>query len=404
MSEHNAMSFDLPPDLVTFKTDMRRFVDDELIPLEGKSTDGHLLKPDVRARLEAAARQRGLWLLHVPEREGGRERGLLMRAVMWEELGRTSALLARGRAVFGPEPGAMLGEELNPQQRERFLLPLLRGEKLTAFGQTEPGAGSDPARIATTAVRDGENYVVNGMKRFIGAGDEADFIQLIVATDRAKGARGGISALLVDMTSPGVRITRLIETMMRDRPAEIAFENVAVPVANRIGAEGDGFMLGQRWLSEGRVKHAARAIGVIERCLELAVKRSNERSTFGAPLASRQFIQGMIADMYVHAHQLRLMTYDAAWRYDRGEDIRNAAFMCKIFGDEQSFAAADRCIQIYGGLGLTPELPLSTMWHDQRAMIITEGPSEVLKGALAQRVLAQYRRDASLDAVPPRAV
>jgi acyl-CoA dehydrogenase len=385
------VTFDLPEHLATFKAELRQFVDDELIPIEGSSTDGHLVKPDVRARLEAAARARGLWLLHIPARDGGRERGLLSRVVMWEELGRTTALLARGRAVFGPEPGAMLGEQLDAHQREQFLAPLMRGEKLTAFGQTEPGAGSDPARIATTAVRDGDTYIVNGLKRFIGAGDEADFIQLIVATDPAKGARGGISALLVDMTSPGVRVTRLIETIMRDRPAEITFENVRVPAANRIGNEGDGFKLGQRWLTEGRIKHAARAIGVIERCIELAVKRSTERSTFGAPLAERQFIQGMLVDMYLHAHQLRLMTYDAAARYDRGGDIRNEAFMCKVFGDERSFAAADRCIQIHGGLGLTPELPIATMWHDQRAMMITEGPSEVLNAALARNIIAQYR-------------
>ena len=392
MTGEHDMSFDLPPELAAFQAEMRRFVDDELIPLEGKSTDGHVLRSDVRAYLESEARKRDLWLLHIPQRDGGRERGLLSRAVMWEQLGRTTALLARGRAVFGPEPGAMLGEQLDESQRERFLLPLIRGEKLTAFGQTEPSAGSDPARIATTAIREGDTYRVDGLKRFIGAGDQADFIQLIVATDPVKGARGGISALLVDMTTPGIRVTRLIETVMRDRPAEIVFENVAVPVANRIGAEGDGFKLGQRWLTEGRIKHAARAIGVIERCLELAVLRSTERSTFGAPLADRQFIQGMIAQMYVHAHQLRLMTYNAAWRYDRGEDIRNEAFMCKVFGDEQSFAAADRCIQIYGGLGLTTELPISTMWHDQRAMMITEGPSEVLTTALARNVIAQYQR------------
>jgi acyl-CoA dehydrogenase len=391
MIETRGMSFDLPPELLTFQAELRRFVDDELIPIEGQSTDGHVLRADVRAHLENEARRRDLWLLHVSARDGGRERGLLSRAVMWEQLGRTTALLARGRAVFGPEPGAMLGEQLNDAQREAFLLPLLRGEKLTAFGQTEPNAGSDPARVATTALRDGDTYVVNGLKRFIGAGDEADFIQLIVATDPAKGARGGISALLVDMKSPGIRITRLIETVMRDRPAEIVFENVVVPVANRIGAEGDGFKLGQRWLTEGRIKHAARAIGVIERCLELAVARSTQRSTFGAPLSDRQFIQGMLAEMYLHAHQLRLMTYNAAWRYDRGEDIRNEAFMCKVFGDEKSFAAADRCIQIFGGLGLTTELPITTMWHDQRAMMITEGPSEVLTTALAQRVISQYR-------------
>jgi acyl-CoA dehydrogenase len=189
-----------------------------------------------------------------------------------------------------------------------------------------------------------------------------------------------------------VRIVRQIETMMRDRPFEIAFEDVHVPLANRIGQEGQGFGFGQAWLTEGRLKHAARGIGVIERCLELAATRAAGRSTFGAPLADRQSIQWMLVDMYLHLNQLKLMTYSTAAAHDRGEDVRYDSYMCKYFGDESSFAAADACMQIFGGLGLTTDTPIETFWRDQRSMIITEGATEVLKLTLARDILKQYAR------------
>ncbi len=384
------MDFALPPELAALKARMRGFVDEELIPRERTCTDGHKVKPDVRAELEARARERDLWMLHVPAALGGRSTGLLSKVVVWEEVGRSTALPPRAQSVFGPEPGALLCEQLDPAQRERYLFPLIRGEKKTAFAQTEPEAGSDPARLRTRAVRRGETYAIDGMKRYIGRADEADFVQLVAVTDPSKGV-DGISVILVDMDRPGVRITRLIETMMRDRPPEIAFENVEVPVANLVGAEGAGFRLAQRWLTEGRIKHASIALGVIERCLELGTAQARERQTFGAPLADRQAVQWMLVDMYLHLHQLRLMTYQAAWKYDRGEDIRDESYMCKFFGDEASFAAADRCMQLHGGRGLTTELPIETMWHDQRAMIVLEGTTEVLKTTLARRILKEYR-------------
>jgi acyl-CoA dehydrogenase len=207
-------------------------------------------------------------------------------------------------------------------QRERFLDPVLRGEKIACFAPTEPGAGGDPAAMTTTAVREGDYYVVNGVKRFIGFMDESDFVQLFASTDLAKGARG-ISAFMVPLDAPGIRIVRQMETMMRDRAFEIAFEDVRVPVTARVGEEGHGFAYAQSWITEGRIlRHAARAIGVIERCLELATAYASSRVTVGAALTDRPSIQWMFADMYLTLKQLRLMTYHTAQRYDRGEDVR----------------------------------------------------------------------------------
>jgi acyl-CoA dehydrogenase len=274
--------------------------------------------------------------------------------------------------------------------RSRYLYPSLRGEIRGAFAQTEPGAGSDPAGMQATAVRDGDAHVINGLKRFIGFVDECEFLQVFAATGLAKGARGGISCFIVPTNTPGLRIVRQLETMMRDRPFELAFEDCRVPVDHRVGEEGDGFGFAQSWLTEGRIRHGARSIGVIERCLELAAGRASERSTFGGKLADRQAVQWMLVDMYVHLRQLRLMVYTAAARHDAGEEIRFDAYACKIFGDESSFAAADRAMQIFGGLGLTTDTPIETFWRDQRSMMITEGPSEVLKMALARHVLKEY--------------
>jgi acyl-CoA dehydrogenase len=367
----------------------RRFVDEALIPHERELSATHRLDPDVRARLEARARELGLWNINTPAEFGGPGLGVRGRVAIWEELGRTIALPPRNRGVMGPEVSPILFA-LDAEQRRDFLEPVLRGEKVAAFAQTEPDAGSDPAAMTTTAVRDGDAYVIDGRKRFIGFVDESDFLQVFATTDRSKGARG-ITAFIVPVDVPGLRIVRQMTTMMRDRPFEIAFENVRIPLRNRIGAEGQGFAYAQAWITEGRLlRHAARGIGVIERCLELAATYAKARSTFGAPLAERQSIQWMLVDTYAQLRQLRLLTYDAAERYDAGADVRYDSYICKYVGDEAAFAATDRCLEIHGGIGLTTDYPIETMWRDQRSFVITEGPTEVLKMALARHVLATY--------------
>ena len=382
------MNVALPPEILAIKARARALVDEHLIPDELALARNHKLPPETKTKLEDLARAAGLALLDVPREFGGQELGLTARVAVWEEFGRTCALPTRGPTILGPEVSPIL-YELTGALREEVLLPVIRGEKRTAFAQTEPGAGSDPAGMQTTAVRDEDAYVINGHKIFIGFVDVADYIQLFAVTDPGKGARG-ISAFIVPIDTPGLRIVRQIETMMRDRPFELAFDNLRIPVANRIGEEGQGFVFGQSWLTEGRIRHGARAIGVIERCMELAAKRMFERSTFGAPLADRQALQWMLVDMQLHVNQLRLMVYTTAQAYDRGDDVRFDAYQCKYFGDESSFAAADRCMQIFGGLGLTTDTPIESFWRDQRSMIITEGPTEVLKLALARDILKRY--------------
>lgn len=383
------MDYQLPEELRMLKETVRRFVDRELIPVENGSLDGPKLRADLQADLEEKAKAVGLWLYDVPTEYGGQGLGLLARAVVWAELARTVALPSRAAYVFGPNVSPIL-YFLNDEQKQRYLYPVLEGKLRHCFAQTEPDAGGDPGAMRTTAVRDGDHYVINGTKRFITGAGDAHFAQVFAATDREKGSRGGISAFLVDMDTPGVRLLRQQETMMHDRPWEIAFEDVRVPAENRIGEEGDGFRFAQNWITAGRIRHGARGIGVIERCLELGVSYAQQRVTFGRKLAERQAVQWMLVDSHADLHMLRLMVYDAAARHDAGEDVRYDSYIVKYFGDTKSFEAADRCMQIHGGLGLTTDLPIERMWRDQRSFIITEGPTEILKMALARHVLRQY--------------
>ena len=383
------MDYQLPEELRMLQETVRRFVDRELIPIEQDSMDGPKLKVEVQESLEEKAKAIGLWLFDVPEEYGGQGLGLLARSIVWTELARTIALPTRNVNIFGPIVSPIL-YYLNEEQKRRYLFPVLEGKLRHCFAQTEPEAGGDPGGMRTTAVRDGAYYVINGMKRFITGAAEADFAQVIAATDREKGSRGGISAFLVDMDSPGVKLLRAQETMMNDRPWEIAFEDVRVPAENMIGGEGDGFKFAQNWISAGRIRHGARGIGVIERCLELGATYAKQRETFGRKLAERQSVQWMLVDSYADLHMLRLMVHTAAAKHDAGEDIRYDAYMCKYLGDTKSFEAADRCMQIYGGMGLTTDLPIERMWRDQRSFIITEGPTEIMKMALARHVVRQY--------------
>lgn len=383
------MDFNLPEELQMLKETVRRFVDQQLVPIEMQSCEGNELKPEIRQRLEKKTQDMGLWLMDVPEQYGGAGLGLLAKVVIWEEMARTVALPSRGEGIMGPEVRPIL-YAMNEEQKQRFLYPVLRGELKICFAQTEPDAGSDPASMKTRAVRQGDYYVINGVKRFITAADTSDYAQLMAVTDPAKGSHGGISCLMVDLKSPGCRITAKYKTMMGDEPCEIVFEDCKVGAANLVGKEGEGFKLAQKWLGVGRLKHGARALGVAERSIEMGARYAKQRVTFGKPLSERQAIQWKLADSYVELHASRLMVYQAAWKCDQGEDVRNEAYMAKLFADEMSFRVVDRVLQIHGGIGLTLDLPLAKWFVDQRSRMITEGASEVMRMVIARHVLQKY--------------
>ena len=383
------MDFDLPEELQMLKDTVRKFVDKELIPIEMHTIENMELKPDIRERLEKKTKDMGLWMFDVPEEYGGGGLGSLAQVLVWEELSRTVALPSRGQGIFGPEVRPIL-YALNPDQKKRFMDPVLRGEKKLCFMQTEPDAGSDPASMKTRAVRQGDYYIINGTKRFITGAGDADIGQLMAVTDPAKGAHGGISCFMVDMKTPGLTLVTRYKTMMGEEPWHITFDDMKVPVENLVGKEGEGFKLAQKWLGIGRLKHGARALGVAERCIEMGASYSKQRITFGKPLSERQGITFKLADSYVELHAARLMVYQAAWKNDQKKDIRNEAYMAKLFADEMSFRVVDRVLQIHGGIGLTLDLPLAKWFVDQRSRMITEGASEVMRMVIAREVLKKY--------------
>jgi acyl-CoA dehydrogenase len=383
------MDFNLPEELQMLKDTVRKFVDKELIPIEMHTIENMELKRDIRERLEKKTKEMGLWMFDVPEEYGGGGLGSLAQVLVWEELSRTVALPSRGQGIFGPEVRPIL-YALNPEQKQRFMDPVLRGEKKLCFMQTEPDAGSDPASMKTRAVRQGDHYIINGTKRFITGAGEAEIGQLMAVTDPAKGAHGGISCFMVDMKTPGLTLVTRYKTMMGEEPWHITFDDMKVPAENIVGKEGEGFKLAQKWLGIGRLKHGARALGVAERCIEMGASYSKQRVTFGKPLSERQGITFKLADSYVELHAARLMVYQAAWKNDQKQDIRNEAYMAKLFADEMSFRVVDRVLQIHGGIGLTLDLPLAKWFVDQRSRMITEGASEVMRMVIAREVLKKY--------------
>jgi acyl-CoA dehydrogenase len=231
--------------------------------------------------------------------------------------------------------------------------------------------------------------VINGTKRFISGAGDADLAQVMAATEPEKRSKGGITCFIVPLDSPGIRRIESWPTIAGESLWEISFQDVRVPASNIIGQVGEGFAIGQRWLSEGRIRgHGARSLGVAQRALDMMLAYSQQRVTFGQPLSERQAIQFMISDSAIELRQARLLVYECAWRYDRGEDVRDLSYMVKIVGPEMATRVVDRAIQVHGGMGVSSELPLEWWYRQLRATRITEGPNEVLRWRLAKGLLS----------------
>jgi len=251
---------------------------------------------------------------------------------------------------------------------------------------TEPGAGSDPSAMLTTALREGDHYRINGSKIYITSADKADFVQLFAKTGET-GSGGGVSCFLIDKGTPGMRLGQNFELMSPDRPWELVFEDVRIHSSQMVGEPGQGWELAREFLDVGRLIHGPKALGRSQRALEMAVEFANQRQTFGQPLARRQAIQWMIADSTTELHAARLMTYHAAWKADQGMNFHVEASQVKLYADEVYMRIVDRAIQIHGGLGLSRELPLELMFRDARSRLITEGSSEMQRIIIASEVL-----------------
>ncbi|MDS1272501.1 acyl-CoA dehydrogenase family protein [Lipingzhangella sp. LS1_29] len=364
---------------------VRTFVEREIKPLENevlrreRTGEGAGLTADEQSRLRDLARKSGFWGVQTPVEYGGMGLDAVSAAVIEAELGRSFVPF-----YFGGSADNILFYA-NADQRERYLLPTIEGERISCFAISEPGAGSDAKAIRTRAHRDGNDWVINGEKTFITRGNEADFCMVFAVTDPELGANGGVTCFLVDRDM-GWR-SEYIHTMGEWGPASLVFEDVRVPEENVLGEIGQGFALAMQWINSGRYLLPARALGACERLLELGLEHARTRETFGAPLADRQAIQWMLADSQVEIEALRLLVLRAAWQVASGKDARHGQSIAKLYGGIKANEIVDRMLQIHGGMGYTRELPLERWYRELRLLRIYEGTDEIQRRTIARDLI-----------------
>ncbi|MBY0300261.1 MULTISPECIES: acyl-CoA dehydrogenase family protein [Sphingomonas] len=384
------MNFDLDDDHRMIADLVRRFVDDELVPLEGAvlardvAGEGLHLSAVERERIDRVSRELGLWGLDAPGDVGGHDLPAVAMVAVNEAMGRT--IVPYTLPPDSPNL-RMLAATVNDRQREAYLAPYVRGETISAIGISEPGAGSDPAGMRTTATRDGDDWLLNGRKIWITRAAEADFTIVMAVTDREKGARGGMSAFLVDRDAPGFNVVRPIPMIGGETTYEVALDDCRVPGWKLLGYEGQGFAPMQLRLGTRRAEMAANAIGMAQRALDMMIDYAPQRTTFGKPLSERQTVQNWIADAAIRIHAARLMTYDCAWKLDQGRDIRTDISMIKSFALEMAWDVLDHAMQSFGAMGMTREMPLAQMAARIRLMRIYDGPTEIHNWVVARNLL-----------------
>lgn len=386
------MNFELDEEHRMLKDLVARFVRDEMVPLEPAvlareaAGEGSSLTREERERIDKVSREMGLWGLDAPEDVGGMDLPTVAMVGVNEEMGKTIV------PYYLPPDSPnlrMLAATVTDWQREKYLAPYVRGETISAIGISEPNAGADPAGMITRAERDGDGWVINGRKIWTSRAAEADFTILMAVTDKQKGARGGISAFLVDGDNPGFKVLRRIPMLGGAYTYEVALEDCRVGAEALLGVEGQGFAPMQLRLGTRRLQMAAWSIGMAQRALDMLIEFAPTRVTFGAPLSDRQAVQWWIADAATKIHAARLMTYDAAWKLDQGSQARNEISMVKVFATEMAFEVVDNVIQAHGAMGVTKELPLHLMAAQLRNMRIYDGPSEVHRMVVARNMLGK---------------
>ena len=375
----------LPEELVALRRVVKKFITREVLPLEAEmdpeQTD---LDPASLRDLQARARRSDLWCFGTPEHFGGQGLSAIGLAVVAQEShqhrnGNYNAALG----AFGYEPPSVLYAGTDDQV-ERFVRPTVAGERRGFFAITESSGGSDPAgAVRTTATRRGSDWVLRGTKVFISDVERSDYGIVIARTGPG---RNGLTSFVVERDMPGLSWTP-IPVMRPSYPFEVHLDDVVVPSANVLGEEGQGFGVAQAWLVRGRVHYAAGCLGIAEAALTLAIDYARNRETFGRPLADRQAIQWMLADSEIELRAARWLTWEAAWKVDRGEPARMESSIAKVTATETAGRIVDRAIQVLGGMGVSRDLPLERWYRELRIKRIGEGPSEVHRMVIARDLL-----------------
>ena len=378
------MEFKLSKEQEMVRDVMREFTEKEVKPI-AKEVDETGRFP--RETVEKMARYNMLGI-PFPVEYGGAGGDEVAYAIAVEELSKacgTTGVICSAHTSLGCWPLFKYGTE---EQKQKYLVPLAKGEKLGAFGLTEPNAGTDAAGQQTTAVLDGDNYILNGSKIFITNGGQADVYIIFAMTDKSKGTRG-ISAFIVEKDAPGFSIGKVEDKMgiRGSSTTELIFTDCVIPKENLLGKEGKGFGIAMSTLDGGRIGIAAQALGIAQGALDETIQYIKEREQFGRPLAKFQGLQWMIADMATEIDAARLLVYRAAYNKANGLPYNKEAAMAKLFAANTAMDVTTKCVQLHGGYGFTKDYPVERMMRDAKITEIYEGTSQVQQMVIAANLL-----------------
>lgn len=379
------MEYEFSDDITLLRQAIREFAEREVAPIARE------IDEQERVPFETLKKAGELGLLGVPfpERYGGIDAGITGYCVLVEELNRKCTSTATIISAHAHLCAMSIFLGGNEEQKERYLHDLCAGRTFGAWALTEPGAGSDAAHIRTMATRDGDDWVLNGSKMWITNGSFADVLVVFAVNDRERGARGGITAFIVEKEFPGFKVGKIEEKMglRGSHTASLYFEDCRVPAANVLGEVGQGFATAMRTLDIGRCALGASSLGAAKEAYELALRYTVERQQFGRPIADFQAIQFKLADMAVKLYTMEQIVYDCARRVDRGDQATLESSIVKLYCTEVASQVIDEAIQIHGGMGFSRELPLERMYRDARVTRIFEGTNEIQRHVIASEVL-----------------
>jgi len=397
-----SIDFEIPAEAKAIRERVRKWVHEECIPAEKRLVDKESFKT-VLAELRDKARAQGLWLPFIPKEYGGMGLGPLANALVQMELGE-SHLGALSMNSQGPDDATMLTllAHGTPEQKEKYLKPLLNGEKRVCYSMTEKAAGADATGMQTRAVKDGnENYILNGEKWFSSAASAADIAVVMAMTDPEAPRHQRYSTFIVELPNPGYRIKRDIGTMAVHGPlseimggghSEIDIVDLKVPAENLLGGEGRGFDMGQHRLAYGRLRHGMHNVAMAQRALDLAAKHVTQRETFGQKLSQRQGVQWMLADCASELYMARLMLLHIAYKAEKGMDLRQENSIAKVFLAHMVHKVVDTAIQLHGALGYSTDTPLAAWYTHIRSQRLVDGPDEVHRWTVGRNVIKAYEK------------
>lgn len=386
------MPNDIPLTLAELRERLRQYLQDELLPLERSLNLGYEDKFE-RSLVQSVwkrCRTLGLYGPQLPVELGGQGLSYRDLCVLKDDVAASGAILFPHVLGDwgGPSRIGNLVRHATPYQLERYIMPVIHAQRGACFAMTEPQSGSDATRLQTTAVEDGDDYIVTGTKHYITASTFADFAITMCVTDPQAGP-DGISAIFIDLDSPGVRLVHDCVPMTGQYvDADIVFDQVRVPKKNLIGAPGQGFKIAMNRISVNRLLHCPTMIGLARQAFALAVDYAKHRQQFGGPISRFQAIQHMLADMATALYACEHMVLAAAAKADAGEDVRDEAAMCKLFVSERCFDIADKAMQIHGNVGVTKNHPVEFIFRRLRLYRIVTGTSEIQRNTIAKGILA----------------